>query len=79
MNLATEENTHVFLLSSERRDLLMRWLGDTQGLENIGLAAEDGYCFPDRMSRSIKITQLSTFHTPSPTTNPRSPNLNHIS
>lgn len=46
MNLATEENTHVFLLSSERRDLLMRWLGDTQGLENIGLAAEDGYLHP---------------------------------
>lgn len=35
----------VFLLSSERRDLLMRWLGDVQGLENVGLAAEDGYYY----------------------------------
>jgi len=45
MTLAAEGNTHVFLLSSERRDLLLQWLGDLQGLEHVGLAAEDGYYY----------------------------------
>jgi len=44
-NISERQGNFLFLLSSRTRDEILEWFGDISGLDNVGLAAEDGYWY----------------------------------